>query len=222
MSSQRRFSAYLCLAMLTILFGGCSGCGLGLCDGGGGGGGGSDLPPPVLDVVVVAIDVTSPTTALTSLGSTVQFQADARNASGFIITGPTFTWISSNTDVVTVNPSGLATAVANGTVTITATTDGIQGSARLTVSQAVATIAVTPVGPLTLAIVDQTESLTAVANDAGGAEVFGVTFAWASDNTAVATVAADGTVTALADGVATITASASFVTSNPVAVTVTP
>ena len=65
-----------------------------------------------------------------------------------------------------------------------------------------------------------TESLTAVAKDAGGAVVAEVTFTWASDNEAAVTVAADGTVMAVADAVANIAASASGVISNEVEVTV--
>ena len=101
-----------------------------------------------------------------------------------------------------------------------ATTDGIGGSLALTVAQTVATIEVTPAGPLTLTSLGATESLTAVAKDGGGAVVADVTFAWASDNQAAANVAADGTVTAVANGVANITASASGVTSNAVEVTI--
>ena len=109
---------------------------------------------------------------------------------------------------------------SGGTATITATTDGIGGSLALTVAQAVATIEVTPVGPVTPTSLGATESLTAVAKDAGGAVIAGVTFTWASDNEASATVAADGTVTAVARGVANITATVSGVTSNTVQVTV--
>jgi hypothetical protein len=45
----------------------------------------------------------------------------------------TITWTSSNTSVATVNSSGSVTGVALGTVTITATCDGVSGSMVLTV-----------------------------------------------------------------------------------------
>lgn len=210
MSSHRRLSAYLGLAAATSLIGGCGECILGLC-------GGADAGPEPL---VALVEVTAPTTLLTSLGATVQVQATATDFAGNTLAG-TFIWTSSDEDIVTVNTSGLATAVANGMATIVAVADGVPGSVGLTVSQVVATIAVTPGGPLTLASVGATESLTAVANDGGGAVVAGVTFTWASDNEAAVTVAADGTVTAVANGVANITSSASGVTSNTVEVTVT-
>ena len=200
------------------MLGGCE-CLLGLC------GGASACSGPLCgDPVpsVATVEVVAATTSLASLGTTVQLQATARDASGAVFSGTTFTWISSNENVVTVNTSGLATAVANGTATITATADGRTGSLTLTVSQEVAAIEATPVGPLSLNTVGATVSLAAVVKDAGGSVVSGITLAWASDNEAAATVAVDGTVTAVANGLANITASASGVTSNAIEVTVTP
>lgn len=172
------------------------------------------------DPSVATVEVTAPNTALTFLGATVQLQATARDSDGNRVTGQTFTWSSSNENAVTVNTSGLATALAVGTATITATTGGRQGSLALTVSRSVTAIAVTPAGPLALRTLRATANLTAVAADADGAVVAGVTFTWASDNQAAVRVATNGTVTAEAAGVANITASASGVTSNAVEVTV--
>jgi hypothetical protein len=59
-------------------------------------------------------------------------------------------WESSDTDVVTINNKGLVTAVAEGTATITATSDDISGSAQLTVT------ADTP--PATAIIIDHTST----------------------------------------------------------------
>jgi len=129
-------------------------------------------------------------------------------------------WSSNNANAVSVNGSGLATAVGNGTATITATTGGVQGSITLMVSQTVAAIAVTPEGPLGFSLLGATGSLAAVVQDSGGSAIPGVNLAWASDNEAAATVSIDGSVTAVANGVANITASALGVTSNAVEITV--
>ena len=51
-----------------------------------------------------------------------------------MIPGVTFTWSSSDENVATVNSSGLVTAVADGTSTITATAGGIDGTALITVT----------------------------------------------------------------------------------------
>ena len=99
---------------------------------------GSTGPGPVASVVVTP----NPHT-LTSIDATQQFQASARDAAGATISGKSFTWVSSTPVVATVNSAGLATAVTNGSSTITATTDGITGSAALFVTQAVASVEVT-------------------------------------------------------------------------------
>ena len=175
----------------------------------------------------VPLEITG-TFSLTSLGATAEVQVTAKNAGGEVLTGKTFTWSSSDPSVATVNVSGVGsgtasivvTAVSNGTADITVSADGVSASVTVTVSQVVATIEVTPMDPLTLTDEGETRSLAAVAKDAGGSGMVGVTFTWASDNVAAATVAADGTVTAITDGVANIRASASGVTSNAVEITV--
>ena len=71
---------------------------------------------------------------LLSLGDTVQLTASARDASGNTIPDKRFAWSSSDESVVTINSSGLVTAAgANGSITITATTDGIAGVATVDV-----------------------------------------------------------------------------------------
>jgi Bacterial Ig-like domain (group 2) len=57
----------------------------------------------------------------------VTFQAVAKDSSGAVLSGKTFTWNSSNPDVASVDPSGLVTAKHVGVTKITATTDGISG-----------------------------------------------------------------------------------------------
>jgi uncharacterized protein YjdB len=90
----------------------------------------------------------------------------------------------------------------------------------LTVSQDIVTIAVTPTGPMALTHIGETSDQTAEATDAGGSTVAGTTFTWSSDNQSAATVAGDGTVTAVGTGTANIRASASNVTSNTILFTI--
>lgn len=45
------------------------------------------------------------------------------------------TWTSSDEEVATVDSSGLVTAVAVGEATVTATAEGLEGSAKVTVSE---------------------------------------------------------------------------------------
>lgn len=86
--------------------------------------------PTVTSVAVTPVDAT-----LASLGATVQLTASAQDANSNTISGKTFTWSSSDEQVATVESTGLATAVCDGTATITTTTDGVSGSASLTVAQ---------------------------------------------------------------------------------------
>ena len=101
---------------------------------------GSDTPTGSGTPTVASVVVTPSTAALESLGATVQLTASARDASGNTISGKTFTWSSSDANIATVSSSGLATAIGNGVATITATTEGVQGSSSLTVAQVVSRV----------------------------------------------------------------------------------
>ncbi len=95
----------------------------------GGGDGGPTQPPPP---TVTSVEVTPATQTLTAFGETFQFSAVAKDAGGRTVAGRTFTWTSSDEVVATVDAAtGLATAVGNGTATITARTGGVSGSAEL-------------------------------------------------------------------------------------------
>src|SRR5207244_1744860 len=112
---------------------------------------------------------------------------------------------SSNTGVATVNSSGLVTGVAAGSATITATSEGVNGTSALTVTNVpVASVTVSPAAPSVPA--GQTGPLAATPEDAGGAALTGRVVTWASSATGVATVSGSGLVTGGAAGSATITA----------------
>jgi uncharacterized protein YjdB len=92
----------------------------------------SQTPPPK---PVASVQVTPSTHRLTAIGATQQFQAVAKDADSTTVSGKTFTWASSQTNVATIDvSSGIATAVADGSTTIWATTDGVSGTASLTVA----------------------------------------------------------------------------------------
>jgi uncharacterized protein YjdB len=181
-------------------------------------------PVPVASVAV------SPATATVLAGNTVQLAATPKAADGDPLAGRTVTWTSSNPAVATVNSSGLVTAVAAGTVTITATCEGKSGTATITVTTVpVASVTVAPSSANLQ--VSQTVQLTATPKDASGNPLSGRVVTWATSSAAVATVSGSGLVTAVAAGTATITATsegqsgtaAITVTSVPVAsVVVTP
>ncbi len=84
-------------------------------------------PPPVaIDHITMA-----PASATVTQGGTVTFAATAFDAADQAIPGAVFTWASSDESVATVDAAGVATAVAPGDANITATSDGVSGTASL-------------------------------------------------------------------------------------------
>src|SRR2546429_5916243 len=93
---------------------------------------------PVASLAVV------PQTLTVGVGATAQLTATPRDANGAFLAGRSVTWASSNTAVATVNTTGLATGVAAGQATITATSGRRSGTAPLTVVPSWASEAVPP------------------------------------------------------------------------------
>ncbi len=94
-------------------------------------GGGGGTTPPNTTVTSVAV---SPNSVALTVPGTVQLTATARNSAGAELSGQTFSWTSSAAAVATVTQSGVVTAVAAGTTTITASAAGQSGTAQITVT----------------------------------------------------------------------------------------
>ena len=88
------------------------------------------LPAPVASVTIV------PETIQLTVGETRQLAASPRDAQGNTLTRPV-TWTSTDADVATVNASGTVRAIAGGTVTIRAASEGKQGNAAVQVQVAI-------------------------------------------------------------------------------------
>src|SRR6202163_52009 len=116
------------------------------------------------------------------------------------------TWASDNHAVASVGAGGTATAIGPGTANISATFNGVSGSAPLNVSSAILTsISVTPAS----AVLAPTTSVNCVATGTysdGSAQVITNIVTWTSTAPNVASVTAGGFVTALSAGNATISA----------------
>ena len=181
-----------------------------------GGSGGTTPPPPAVASIAVA-----PASPSVAVGATQQFTATAKDASGNVMSGVSFTWASSATSIATVSASGLATAVAAGTTQITASSGGVTSTAdTLTVTNPpVTTITVAPASPTIAA--GATQQFTATALDANGKTLSGVSFTWASSATSVATVDSTGKATGVGAGATQITATAGGATSTADTLTVT-
>jgi trimeric autotransporter adhesin len=124
------------------------------------------------------------------------------------------TWTSSNPAIATIDANGLATAVALGSTTITATDSGKTQNTTLTVSnKVVSSITISPTNQTIASL--STESFSATANYSDGttATVTSST-TWTSSNTAAATINSSGVATGVAIGTTTITATFSGVSAN--------
>jgi outer membrane protein OmpA-like peptidoglycan-associated protein len=162
-----------------------------------------------------SVAVTPASATLEALGATQQLSASARDANNNAFPGAVFTWTSGDGAVASVSPSGMVTAVGNGTARITATSGGRSATATVTVAQTTASVAVTP-ATASISTAGGTAQLTAQAMDANGQPIAGKAFTWTSDASGVATVSGTGTATGVANGVAHITASADGKTASSV------
>ena len=165
--------------------------------------GSSEPDPPT----VATVEVT-PGTADRQVGETVQLSAALKDASGNVLSGQSVTWQSSATNVASVSGSGLVTAVALGSTTITATSNNKTGVSTINVipppPTPIATVTVTPANDTLL--VGENKQLAVSLKDANGNELTGRTIQWSSSSTTVASVSNQGVVTGVADGVTTVTA----------------
>lgn len=113
---------------------------------------------------------------LAALGETVAFTATILKRSGMPLEGRTVSWSSSDPGVAAVTPSGLVTAVSNGTATVIATYQALTGRASVTVAQEPAALVVVGGGGQEgLAGRELPEPVEVLVEDAGGAPVPGVT-----------------------------------------------
>lgn len=151
-----------------------------------------------------AIDLSTATVTLQSLGDTVRVTARVKDRKGNDLTA-TVQWASDNADVATVT-AGTIKAVGNGTAMVTATAGSISSVITVTVQQAATIVSVTP-GAVTLETLGANQQLSATAADARGNPVAGSSATWSSSDSTVARVSSAGLVTAVKDGTATISAS---------------
>lgn len=118
-------------------------------------------------------------------------------------TNKTVAWESSDTDIATVDESGVVTAVGPGSATITATADGKSATCDVTVEVHASSVSIDN-GPQTI-LDDETVQLTATVgpDDTTYPEVM-----WISSDVGVAAIDEDGLVSGVSPGCAILTATA--------------
>ena len=154
-----------------------------------------------------AVTISPVTVELIALGATAALRVDVRDQDSTAMTGVTVTWTTSANSVATVDAAGVVTSTGNGRTTITASAGSASESVVVTVTQEVASVEVSP-SMTELTAWGETIQLAAEALDANGHTVADAEFSWESTDALVAEVDALGLVSGIAEGEATITASA--------------
>lgn len=158
----------------------------------------------------VAQVLVSPTSLTLNVAASAPLVAVAVGAAGDTLPGRTITWTSANQSVATVSSTGLVTGVAAGTTQVVATSEGRSATIPITVQAGNVgggiTARVDLVPSIVLLSAGQTLPLTAVAYDSAGTALAGKAITFSSSNSAVASISPAGVLTAVAAGLATITA----------------
>ena len=156
--------------------------------------------PQVVAVSSVSIDKTS---VSLNVGESVTLAATVKPDNA---TNKTVSWSSSNASVASVDASGKVSAVAEGTATITAKAGDKTATCSVTVTKKVVAVESVTLDKSSLELNEgETATLTATVKPDNASDK---TVTWSSSKTSVATVDANGKVTAVAEGNATITAKA--------------
>jgi uncharacterized protein YjdB len=161
--------------------------------------------PSIVSIAVTPVGLTL------AIGINQQFVATATYSDGSsadLASG--VTWNSSSTTVATINSSGLATTVAAGSTTITATVGSFTDTMTLTVLPAhLISISVSPATP-SIAL-GTTQQFTAVGSFDDGSTQWLQSVTWSSSSSSIATADSTGLATSVGTGVTTITATSGSV-----------
>jgi Bacterial Ig-like domain (group 2) len=169
----------------------------------------------VTTAVITGISI-SPSIVSTPNGMPVTFTATGTYSDGNIgnVSGAV-SWATSNATVATLSASGIASALTQGTTIVTASANGVlSNSATLTVSAPQLT-SIT-INPTTTSIATgHTINFIAIGTYTDGSSA-NITsqVTWGTSNFNVATSGSNGVITTLVEGITTVTASASGITSN--------
>ena len=185
-----------CLYLFTILLL------LASCGGGGDGGNGEPTaPPPQPPATPTSITLSPDSVNLAALVQTQQLTARVTDSNGNTVSNPSITWTSSESGVATVSNSGLVSAVANGTATVTATLGALSANVEVNVEQVASSIVATP-NRVELTSLFELIQLHAEVTDANGHALAGGSndFVWSVPDEVVAVIEPTGLLTSVANG----------------------
>ena len=162
-------------------------------------------------LVSIAITPSNPTIPL---GGNLQFTATGTYAGNCTANLTNYvTWSSSNSSVITINPSGNATGVGPGSATITGELGAISGSTTSVTqkpSPVLVSIAVTPANP-SIPLGNRLQFTATGTYSDGSTQNLTSTVTWSSSATSVATMSTTGLTTSVSAGSTTITAVSSSI-----------
>jgi hypothetical protein len=161
----------------------------------------------VTDPVLESITVTPANSSIAGFAKTVTYTATGTYSDGTTadITSAV-TWDSSQKSIATISTAGVATTVAAGTTSISATLNGINGNTDLTVTALVLkTLQITPANPTLTVGSSQQLNVTATYTDNSTLDVT-TSSAWTSTFPTIATVNTTGIVVGNSVGSTTISA----------------
>ncbi len=165
--------------------------------------------------------VVAPTPATVAAGDTIHLTATVRDAGGRLIKNPSLNWTSSDPAIATVVSGGVVAGASPGDVTITAASGTASGTAEVTVGPGAPVATVTLSLDSATLLLQATRRLSAALRDANGSLLLGRPITWTSHDEAVATVDANGLVTAVALGSGAIEATSEGVSDTAVITVVT-
>ena len=149
--------------------------------------------------VLVSIDLTPATATLTSVGDTIALRVVVRNEIGLEVTGVATTWRTPDVTVGRVLDDGRVIGLTTGTVRVIATVGTLVDTARVTVANYVVVTDIVPT-ELTLASIGDTAAPAVRVTNGRAVDVGRAAAVWSSDDPAVASVSAQGVITARAAG----------------------
>lgn len=163
------------------------------------------------------VTVAPDSVTLGALDASTQLAATVKDANGNVATGAVVTWSSTNEAVAEVSEAGEVTAKGVGTARVAATSGTAGDTAVVVVQQVPAAIAVTD--SVAMIALGETAGLSAAVTDAGGSSIPGAAVTWTVVSGAgSASVAANGTVMAVGNGMALVEGSADNVRDTAVVV----
>ena len=159
----------------------------------------------IVDQRAAAVRFTSTDVTLNALADTTRLQAQAFDSLGQPIVAEVVAYSSTDTSVVTVRSDGVVTAKRNGSAVVYARADSVRDSARVTVAQEVARVAVASQS-LVLDALQAVEQVHATPVDRLGFSVTSAPTTFHSQDSTIATVTPTGQVRAVANGTTGIVA----------------